>query len=97
MSEKPNAHSARINCVAFSQGNSICRGYIQKYNGVGSYPVVSNWLSVHGTVSGVAGFPNCDPDGLLGPVCKQISHLCGDLAYTSLTQKLLFQVDSNRR
>jgi palmitoyl-protein thioesterase len=26
-------------------------------------------------------------------VCKQISHLCGDLAYTDLTQNLLFQVD----
>ena len=45
------------------------RGYVQKYNGVGAYPAVRNWLSVHGTVSGVAGFPNCDPDGLLGPVC----------------------------
>ena len=85
-----------FNCVGFSQGNSLCRGYIQKYNGVGEFPPVQNFLSVHGTVSGVAGFPNCDPDGLLGPVCKQISHLCGDLAYTSLTQKLLFQVGSNR-
>jgi len=82
-----------FNCVGFSQGNSLCRGYIQKYNGVNGYPLVSNFLSVHGTVSGVAGFPNCDPDGLLGPVCKQISHLCGDLAYSELTQKLLFQVD----
>jgi len=82
-----------FNCVAFSQGNSICRGYIQKYNGVGSYPVVSNWLSVHGTVSGVAGFPNCNPDGLLGIVCKPIAKLCGDLAYTSFTQGFLFQVD----
>ena len=45
------------------------RGYVQKYNGVGAYPAVRNWLSVHGSHSGVAGFPNCDPDGLLGPVC----------------------------
>ena len=49
--------------------NLTSRGYVQKYNGVGAYPAVRNWLSVHGTVSGVAGFPNCDPDGLLGPVC----------------------------
>lgn len=82
-----------FNCVGFSQGNSLCRGYIQKYNGVGSYPAVQNFLSVHGTVSGVAGFPNCDPDGLLGPVCKPLAHLCGDLAYTKATQQLLFQVD----
>ena len=51
-----------INCVGFSQGNSLCRGYIQRYNN----PPVANFLSVHGTVSGVAGFPNCNPDGLLG-------------------------------
>jgi palmitoyl-protein thioesterase len=82
-----------FNCVAFSQGNSICRGYIQKYNGVNGFPQVSNFLSVHGTVSGVAGFPNCNPAGLLGPVCKPIAKLCGDLAYTPLTQGLLFQVD----
>ena len=77
-----------FNCVGFSQGNSLCRGYIQKYND----PPVSNFLSVHGTVSGVAGFPNCDPAGLLGPVCDTIAKLVGDLAYTSLTQSLLFQV-----
>jgi len=78
-----------FHCVGFSQGNSLCRGYIQKYND----PPVITFLSVHGTVSGVAGFPNCNPDGLLGPVCKQLSHLCGDLSYTALTQDLLFQVD----
>jgi palmitoyl-protein thioesterase len=78
-----------FNCVGFSQGNSLCRGYIQKYND----PPVSNFLSVHGTVSGVAGFPKCNPAGLLGPVCDQISKLVGDLAYTPLTQSLLFQLD----
>lgn len=84
--------SKGINCVGFSQGNSLCRGYIHKYND----PPVVNFLSVHGTVSGVAGFPNCNPDGLLGPVCKQLADLCGDLAYTKLTQSLLFQVDYYR-
>ena len=56
-------------------------------------PPVANFLSVHGTVSGVAGFPQCDPAGLLGPVCKPLERLCGDLAYNSLTQSLLFQVN----
>ena len=77
-----------FNCVGFSQGNSLCRGYIQKYND----PPVRNFLSVHGTVSGVAGFPDCNPAGLLGPVCREIARFVGDLAYTSLTQSLLFQL-----
>jgi len=78
-----------FNCVGFSQGNSVCRGYIQKYND----PPVITFLSVHGTVSGVAGFPNCNPAGLLGPVCKQLSHLCGDISYNKVTQDLLFQIN----
>merc|ERR1711907_924731 len=78
-----------FNCVGFSQGNSLCRGYIQKYND----PPVITFLSVHGTASGVAGFPNCNPDGLLGPVCRELSHLCGDLSYTKTTQDLLFQIN----
>jgi palmitoyl-protein thioesterase len=67
----------------------VCRGYIQKYN----KPPVVNFLSVHGTVSGVAGFPNCNPAGLLGPVCDQISDLIGDEAYTNSSQEALFQLD----
>lgn len=77
-----------FNCVGFSQGNSVCRGYIHRYND----PPVITHLSVHGTVSGVAGFPNCNPDGLLGPVCKVVSHLSGDVAYGAL-QNDIFQVD----
>lgn len=63
--------------------------YIHKYND----PPVRNFLSVHGTVSGVAGFPRCNPDGLLGPVCKPLEQLVGDIAYTLATQSLLFQID----
>ena len=81
-----------FNCVGFSQGNSLCRGYIQKYND----PPVITFLSVHGTISGVAGFPQCNPDGhvpVLSPICREISKLVGDLAYTKLTQSLLFQLN----
>lgn len=79
-----------FNAVGFSQGNSIIRGYIQKYND----PPVSTWLSVHGTVVGVASFPNCNPSGLLGPVCKLLDKfLVGPLAYTKLIQNKLFQAD----
>merc|ERR1711907_727226 len=71
-----------FNAVGFSQGNSVIRGYIQKYKGVDGPPVVSTFLSVHGTVVGVAGFPHCNPSGLLGPVCRFIDHyLVGTGAY----------------
>jgi len=79
-----------FNAVGFSQGNSVIRGYIQKYND----PPVSTFLSVHGTVVGVASFPKCNPSGLLGPVCKLISRfLVGPAAYTEFVQKRLFQAD----
>jgi palmitoyl-protein thioesterase len=79
-----------FNAVGFSQGNSVIRGYIQKYNN----PPVSTFLSVHGTVVGVASFPKCNPSGLLGPVCKLISrYLVGPVAYTEFVQNKLFQAD----
>lgn len=79
-----------FNAVGFSQGNSVIRGYIQKYND----PPVSTWLSVHGTVVGVASFPHCNTQGLLGPVCGLLDHwLVGPLAYTQKVQNWLFQAD----
>lgn len=79
-----------FNAVGFSQGNSVIRGYIQKYN----EPTVSTWLSVHGTVVGVASFPKCNPSGLLGPVCKLLDRfIVGPLAYTKFVQNKLFQAD----
>ncbi len=57
---------------------------------------MANFLSVHGTVSGVAGFPKCNPSGLLGPVCKELADLCGDAAYNEVTQNILFQVRDQR-
>lgn len=68
----------------------MIRGYIQKYNN----PPVSTFLSVHGTVVGVASFPKCNPSGILGPVCKLISRfLVGPIAYTEFVQNKLFQAD----
>jgi len=78
-----------FHAVGFSQGNSVIRGYIHKYND----PPVKTWLSVHGTVMGVAGFPNCNPDGLLGPVCKLLAEFLGELAYAEFVQNMLFQAD----
>eukprot|EP00040_Diaphanoeca_grandis_P002992 m.23347 g.23347 ORF g.23347 m.23347 type:complete len:295 (+) comp14185_c0_seq1:278-1162(+) len=76
-----------FNCVGFSQGNMLCRGYIQKYND----PPVISWLSVHGTAMGVAGFPNCNPDGPLGRVCKTVANMTGGTAIW--IQNDLFQAD----
>merc|ERR1712072_1017930 len=83
-----------FNAVGFSQGNSLFRGYIQKYND----PPVSTFLSVHGIVSGVASFPHCNPTGLLGPACRLISKfLVGPIAYTEFVQKRLFQANYFRQ
>merc|ERR1712188_100763 len=78
-----------FNAAGFSQGNSLIRGYIHKYND----PPVKSFLSVHGTVMGVGGVPQCNPAGLLGAVCRPLAKLCGLFGYTSLVQHHLFQAD----
>merc|ERR1711870_6865 len=44
-----------FNAVGFSQGNSIIRGYIHRYNS----PPVKSFVSMHGIMMGVAGLPQC--------------------------------------
>merc|ERR1719215_611816 len=82
-----------FNCIGFSQGNSLCRGYIQKYND----PPVNAFVSVHGTVMGVSAFPGCFTQGKsLGLVCKALAEVLGDAAYSKLVQGILFQADYYR-
>merc|ERR1711981_347560 len=81
-----------FNAAGFSQGNSLIRGYIHKYNN----PPVKSFLSVHGTVMGVGGVPQCNPAGILGAVCRPLAKLCGTFGYTSLIQHHLFQADCFR-
>eukprot|EP00928_Gymnodinium_smaydae_P023527 TRINITY_DN19384_c0_g1_i1.p1 TRINITY_DN19384_c0_g1~~TRINITY_DN19384_c0_g1_i1.p1 ORF type:complete len:360 (-),score=51.31 TRINITY_DN19384_c0_g1_i1:108-1187(-) len=77
-----------FNAIGFSQGNSLIRGYIQKYND----PPVNAFISVHGTVMGVGAFPACFSQGKpLGLLCKAFAELLGDLAYNKLVQGFLFQ------
>jgi palmitoyl-protein thioesterase len=77
-----------FNAIGFSQGNSLIRGYIQKYND----PPVNTFISVHGTVMGVAAFPGCFSQGKpLGMICKAFAEVLGDLAYNGLVQGILFQ------
>lgn len=78
-----------FNAAGFSQGNSLIRGYINKYND----PPVKSFLSVHGTVMGVSGIPQCKPTGLLSLVCEPLAKLAGTFGYTGLVQKHLFQAD----
>jgi palmitoyl-protein thioesterase len=80
-----------FNAIGFSQGNSLIRGYIQKYNGAHGSPVCNAHLSVHGTVYGVAGFPQCNP--AKSGICAGIAKLLGDLAYNKLVQGIFFQAN----
>merc|ERR1719375_2407493 len=79
-----------FNCVGFSQGNSLCRGYIQKYND----PPVNAFISVHGTVMGVSAFPGCfSQEKPLGLLCRTFNEVLGDLAYNPLVQNVLYQAN----
>lgn len=80
-----------FNCIGLSQGNNICRGYIQKYNKKG--PAVNTHLSIHGPIVGVAALPHCYPDGKHGTLCEDISDLLGKFAYNQPMQDFLFQAD----
>merc|ERR1712110_924537 len=69
-----------FNAIGFSQGNSLIRGYIHKYND----PPVNAFISVHGTIMGVAAFPNCFRQGKpLGLICKALADTLGTLAFDS--------------
>lgn len=82
-----------FNAIGFSQGNSLIRGYIQRYND----PPVNTFISVHGTVMGVQAFPNCFSQGKpLGLICKAFAEVLGDLAYNSIVQDILFQANYYR-
>jgi len=77
-----------FNAVGFSQGNSIIRGYIHKYNN----PPVKTWLSVHGTVMGVAGFPPCDlPVPQKKRLCRFVDEYLYGLSFSTLSQGKLLQ------
>ena len=78
-----------FNCVGLSQGNNICRGYIQRYND----PPVNTHLSIHGPVVGVAALPHCYPDGDHGDLCVDVSDFLAKLAYNQPMQDFLFQAN----
>ena len=72
---------------------SVIRGYIAKYND----PPVRTFLSICGCNAGVAAWPQCSPAGkLIGPVCRALAEVLGDLAYLKMVQDVLFQANYYR-
>eukprot|EP01031_Cornospumella_fuschlensis_P036657 gene36657-44466_t len=63
-----------FNAIGYSQGNLVIRGYIERYNS----PPVLNFISMHGPLAGVSGFPGCSLDKNL---CKVFAEVLGALAY----------------
>jgi palmitoyl-protein thioesterase len=86
-----------FNCVGLSQGNNLCRGYIQKYNGIDGYPIAITHISIHGPIVGVASLPSCEFDGKHGTLCKEVSEILGKAAYNKKIQNFLFQADYFRQ
>eukprot|EP00747_Dinoflagellata_sp_TGD_P224292 gnl/TRDRNA2_/TRDRNA2_96569_c0_seq1.p1 gnl/TRDRNA2_/TRDRNA2_96569_c0~~gnl/TRDRNA2_/TRDRNA2_96569_c0_seq1.p1 ORF type:complete len:492 (-),score=79.00 gnl/TRDRNA2_/TRDRNA2_96569_c0_seq1:180-1655(-) len=79
--------SGGFNAVGLSQGNFLIRGYIQKYND----PPVKTFISVHGTLSGVASFPHCGPALGSSTFCQMVDRILDLGAYNSIVQNHLFQ------
>lgn len=78
-----------FNAVGYSQGNLVIRGYIERYNN----PPVLNFISMHGPLAGVGGFPGCDIDGAF---CRAFAELLGVLAYRPNIQQHLAQANYYR-
>mmetsp|Transcript_35200 Transcript_35200/g.74942 ORF Transcript_35200/g.74942 Transcript_35200/m.74942 type:complete len:355 (+) Transcript_35200:56-1120(+) len=79
-----------FNAIGFSQGNSVIRGYIHRYN----QPPVRSFVSMHGTLMGVASIPRC-PLSIpgVGALCKGMDKLVSLGAYTSFVQNRLAQAN----
>jgi len=75
-----------FNAIGYSQGCLTIRGYIEKYNS----PPVKNFISVHGPMQGVAGFPQCNYSS---SICKMFDNFLGMAAYESLSQSVLAQAN----
>jgi len=83
-----------FNAIGFSQGNTIIRGYIHRYNN----PPVKNFVSMHGVLMGVAGLPQCPMEvpvlGMFRRTVDKIVSLFG--VYSSYVQNHLAQANYYR-
>lgn len=76
-----------FDAMGLSQGNLVIRGYVERFND----PPVRRFLSVHGPLAGVASLPRCNPDGLAGALCREVTDIVGDVAYSDAVQNLVAQ------
>mmetsp|Transcript_41518 Transcript_41518/g.90051 ORF Transcript_41518/g.90051 Transcript_41518/m.90051 type:complete len:339 (+) Transcript_41518:66-1082(+) len=86
--------SGGFNAVGFSQGNTVIRGYIHKYNN----PPVKTFLSMHGVMMGVNGLPQC-PMSVpgVGPLCRAVDAIVSHAGvYSSFVQNRLAQANYYR-
>lgn len=82
-----------FNAIGFSQGNTVIRGYIHRYNN----PPVKSFVSMHGVMMGVAGLPQCPLNVTgLGLICKAVDALTSMGAYTGFVQNHLAQANYYR-
>jgi len=80
-----------FNAIGFSQGNSVIRGYIHRYNN----PPVKSFVSMHGTLMGVNGLPQCPMNVTgLGAICRGVDAIVSHAGvYTSFVQNHLAQAN----
>merc|ERR1712066_946897 len=83
-----------FNAIGFSQGNTVIRGYIHRYNN----PPVKSFVSMHGVMMGVAGLPQCPTNVTgLGLVCRTVDWIVGHGAvYSTFVQNRLAQANYYR-
>merc|ERR1712039_939014 len=82
-----------FNAIGFSQGNTVIRGYIHRYNS----PPVKSFVSMHGVMMGVAAIPRCPLNVTgLGVICKSVDALAALGVYTQFVQHHLAQANYYR-
>lgn len=86
--------AAGFNAIGFSQGNTLIRGYIHRYN----KPPVKSFVSMHGVMMGVSGLPQCPMSvPALGTVCKTVDWMVSHFGvYSQFVQNRLAQANYYR-
>merc|ERR1712032_1071767 len=76
-----------FHAIGFSQGNTLIRGYIHRYND----PPVKAFVSMHGPMMGVSGLPQCPMDMA---ICKGVNWLVENFGvYIEFVQNHLAQAN----
>jgi palmitoyl-protein thioesterase len=79
-----------FNAVGLSQGNTVIRGYIHRYND----PPVKSFVSMHGVMMGVASIPQCPLTvPVLNLLCRAIDGIVDLGVYWPFVQNSLAQAN----